>query len=270
MNDLCNLVPLFYSHIQDNQQWHPYLIQNRAFYSLNIQLFSTKINSLEENNCVMKSLVSFPLEFDNFMFPPTSEKYASGKLVAHYELLKKVRTLQGSIVKCGITPQEGFTRFAMIKNVLTNNNHKMIAFEKGNLSCVENNAVDSTSEHSIKINAIDALLSQKSLIKKGEHEKIEFVPGDIVDAIPDFLIENPELKIAYLNIDLDDYEATLTTLEFFYPRLVHGGILIFDNYYKKQDEYKAVNDYFRGCILRLNNFSVRKGPHYLVRDYYED
>lgn len=218
----------------------------------------------------MKSLVSFPMEFDNFLFPQTSEKYTSGKLVVQYELLKKVRSLQGSIVKCGVSAAEGFTRFAMIKNVIANNNHKMIAFEKGGQNHPDFATVDHIPLNSLQTKAIDYDLLNKSLIQRGIQEKIEFVPGDISDAIPDFLIENPELKIAYLNIDLDDYDSTLTTLDFFYPRLVNGGILIFDNYYKKQAEYKAVNEYFRGTHIAISNFSGRKGPHYIIRDYHQN
>ena len=66
-------------------------------------------------------------------------------------------------------------------------------------------------------------------------------------------------------IDFDEYEATFTTLQYFYPRLVHGGILVLDNYYKKEADYDAVNDYFQHEKHKIYNFSVNKGPDYLVR-----
>ena len=112
---------------------------------------------------------------------------------------------------------------------------------------------------------IDEELLQKKLTKKGIHNKIEFVPGNLDDSIPEYLMENPELKISYLNIDLDDYEASLVTLQFFYPRIVHGGIVILDNYYKEEEDFRAVIDYFKFSNVSINNFSINKGPHYLVR-----
>ena len=90
------------------------------------------------------------------------------------------------------------------------------------------------------------------------------MPGNVSDSIPDYLIENPELKIAMLHIDLDDYDGTTNALEFLFPRIVQGGILILDNYYKNTGEKKAVVEYFRTMPPLIQNFSVNNGPHYLV------
>ena len=79
----------------------------------------------------MKSFVAYPLEFENLLFPAKSENQNSGKLIAHYELFKKVSHLNGAIVKCGITAEEGFRRFAMFKEMSDCKiEQKMIAFEK--------------------------------------------------------------------------------------------------------------------------------------------
>jgi hypothetical protein len=80
---------------------------------------------------VMKSFVAYPLEFETLLYPPKNEKSQSGKLVAHYELFKKASHLNGSIVKCGITAEEGFNRFAMFREMIgTRQEQKMVAFEK--------------------------------------------------------------------------------------------------------------------------------------------
>lgn len=216
----------------------------------------------------MKSFVEYPLDFEKMLFPDVSDKSYSGKLVAHYELYRKVSHLNGSVVKCGIAAEEGFTRFAMLRNMIAvQPNQKVIAFEKfaKSLYLTNGSQNSSTLQYQIKREPIDVDRIQQKLLKKGVTEKIEFVPGNIGDSIPEYLMENPELKIAYLNIDFDDYESALTTLQFFYPRLVHGGILIFDNYYKMEDDYRAVKDYFRHSNNKIYNFSVNKGPHYLVR-----
>lgn len=216
----------------------------------------------------MKSFVEYPIDFEKILFPDQSDKSYSGKLVAHYELYRKVSHLEGSVVKCGIAAEEGFTRFAMLRNLIAvQPNQKVIAFEKfaKSLYLTNNTEEAGTLQYQIERTPINIDRVQQKLLKKGIKEKIEFVPGNIGDSIPEYLIENPDLKISYLNIDFDDYESALTTLQFFYPRLVHGGILIFDNYYKKEEDYNAVNDYFKYAGERIYNFSVNKGPHYLIR-----
>jgi hypothetical protein len=217
----------------------------------------------------MKSFVAYPLEFEKCLFPQANNK-AVGKLIAHYELYKKVSQFNGSIVKCGITPEEGFSRFAMFKSLVANHaNQKMIAFEKFSRTLYYENTAAKKGQLQYKINSSATTLNyiQNSLVEKGITEKVDFVPGSIHDAIPNYLIENPELKIAFLNIDLDDYDTTLCALEFFYPRLMEGGILVFDNYYKLEEEYRAVYTYFASSNVVINNFSVNRGPHYIIKNY---
>jgi hypothetical protein len=216
----------------------------------------------------MKSFVEYPLGFEKMLFPDVAEKSSSGKLIAHYELYKKVSHLQGCVVKCGIAAEDGFTRFAMLRNLISAQaNQKVIAFEKlGKSLYLTNNEEDNSElKYQVKRATIDIDRIHQKLSKKGITEKIEFVPGNVNDSIPEYLMENPEMKISYLNIDFDDYESAVTTLQFFYPRIVHGGILILDNYYKEEEDFRAVKDYFKYSSCKIYNFSVNKGPHYLVR-----
>lgn len=217
----------------------------------------------------MKSFIAYPFELDMLTNTRSAAEKSSGKLIAHYELFKKVRHVNGAVVKCGITAEEGFTRFAMFRSLVNNRTQqKMIAFQKY-LPFFEEE-VDEQGEVTLKVKTRTADFSianmQKILVETGQHNNIDFMPGDINDAIPEYIIANPELKIAMLNIDLDDYEGTTNALEFLYPRLVQGGILILDNYYKNMAERKAVDDYFRLNRPRISSFSVDKGPHYSIKD----
>lgn len=216
----------------------------------------------------MKSFIEYPFEFEKMLFPGDFGKPNSGKLIAHYELYKKVRYLKGSIVKCGVASEEGFTRFALLRSLINSKlNQKTIAFEKFTKSLyLTNNKEDvGKLQYQVQKSSIDERSTQQILIDKGITDKVEFIPGDVERSIPEFLIENPEFKIAYLNIDFDDYDSTLTALQFFYPRLVQDGILILDNYYKKEEDFTASKDYFKFSNSAILNFSVNNGPHYLVR-----
>jgi hypothetical protein len=214
----------------------------------------------------MKSFVTYPLEFKTLLFPSQNQKSASGKLIAHYELFKKIAHLDGSIIKCGITAEEGFTRFAMFKEMAgADIQQKMIAFQKIQPLFEEEINEFGTVTLKVKNSRISVETIHETLSKNGIHQEVQFVPGVVCESIPEFLIENPELKISLLNVDLDDYDGTMTSLEFLYPRLVPGGILIIDNYYKHQSEYHAVNDYFHPRKVIINNFSIDRGPHYIIK-----
>jgi hypothetical protein len=216
----------------------------------------------------MKSFVAYPLEFETLLFPQKSASKTSGRLIAHYELFRKISHLNGFIVKCGITVDEGFARFSMFREMMGNKEEqRMIAFEKFEPTFQE--VVTRDGEIAFELqegrSASSTAERHRELIERGSIENVEFIPGDVADAIPNYLIQTPELKLALLNIDVDDYESTITALEFLYPRLMPGGVLIIDNFYKYLGEYKAIKDYFAPTEVVINNFSVSNGPHYIVK-----
>lgn len=55
--------------------------------------------------------------------------------------------------------------------------------------------------------------------------------------------ENFNDKIALLRLDADWYESTMDCLNFLFPKVVPGGIIIIDDYYTWEGCTKAVHDY---------------------------
>lgn len=64
----------------------------------------------------------------------------------------------------------------------------------------------------------------------GLQERIKIVRGDIAETLPAYIESNPGFRISLLHCDLDVYQATLATLRAAWPRLVPGGIAVFDEY----------------------------------------
>ncbi|MCU0321277.1 MAG: TylF/MycF family methyltransferase [Chitinophagaceae bacterium] len=213
---------------------------------------------------MLKSIVSFPTDSSLFISKPRNQQ--SERLVTYYELYKLIKHLNGSILKCGITHDEAFSYFSFFKQINQYGHQPMVAFEK-NPSLFEvtkhNNKEEGIAVKNIHTKQVGA--AQQNLIEKGITEKIEFVPGLLNNSIPEYLIQNPELKIALLTIDIDDFESTLTAMQYFYPRIVSGGILIMNNYYKKSAENMAIQEYFVGHDIIIRHFSLEKGPHYIVK-----
>lgn len=48
--------------------------------------------------------------------------------------------------------------------------------------------------------------------------------------IPQVLSQLPDTRWAYVHIDVDLHEPTLASLEYFYPRMVKGGVIVCDDY----------------------------------------
>lgn len=79
-------------------------------------------------------------------------------------------------------------------------------------------------------------------------------------------------RFSFVHIDVDLYRSTIDCLEFFYPRLVPGGIMVFDDYgvrIYEHAEKKAVDEFFASKIekpISLTNGQtlVIKAPPYLV------
>jgi hypothetical protein len=49
-----------------------------------------------------------------------------------------------------------------------------------------------------------------------------------------------------VNLDVDCYESTKKSLEFFYPRMSRGGIIISHDYITAPGVKKAFDDFFEG------------------------
>lgn len=76
--------------------------------------------------------------------------------------------------------------------------------------------------------------------------------------IPESFINKPEspAQIVYLHIDLNSAGPTLDTLDFFFPRLVRGGVILFDDYAWEgyEDTKDTVDRYFedkQGIMMKL-------------------
>lgn len=72
-------------------------------------------------------------------------------------------------------------------------------------------------------------------------EKIFYIKGKVEDTIPATLPG----KIAILRLDTDFYESTRHELHYLYPLLVHGGVLIIDDYGHWEGARKAVDEYIK-------------------------
>lgn len=71
-------------------------------------------------------------------------------------------------------------------------------------------------------------------------EHVHFIKGKVEDTLPTTALPD---RIALLRLDTDWHASTKAELDYLYPRLLRGGILIVDDYFRWQGARKATDEY---------------------------
>ena len=65
---------------------------------------------------------------------------------------------------------------------------------------------------------------------------------------PDTALSVKDKKFSFVHMDVDIYESTLHGLDFFYPRMNQGGVILIHDYISSPGVKKAVDDFFKNKI----------------------
>jgi len=194
-----------------------------------------------------------------------------GKILSHYELYKKIIHLPGAIVECGVFKGSSFVRFVMFSTLFEAPKSRWIIgfdvfgkYPKVNFHediPAREKFVNEAGEEGIEREQLLEILNSKNVNKR-----IELVKGDICVTVPEFVRKNPELKIALLNMDADNYEPSKVILQYFYPRVINGGVVIFDDYGTYPGETKAVDEYFADQKIQIQKFPFSYTPSFVIKE----
>jgi len=195
----------------------------------------------------------------------TSNINRIGKIVAHYELYKSIVNPPGHIVECGVYKGASLIRFTTFREILENAySRKVIGFDIFG-KFPQNNERDQgfikkfekAGGDGISIDELEAVFAYKSF------KNYELVKGNISETVPNYLNDNPELKIALLHIDVDVYQPSMVALEHFYDRVVRDGLIVFDDFGTVEGETKAIDDFFGKLDVTIEKLSVSPTPAYI-------
>ena len=166
---------------------------------------------------------------------------------------KFAKTENYNLVECGV--EWGYTAFFALKT-LTNNDKKMNSFSMHLYDAWQDMREDELLEseywHVNLYKNLDIESTKKNLIEFKEN--LIFHQG----YIPDSLMKKPDPPdtIFYLHIDLNSAKPTESALEFFYPRLVAGGVILFDDYGwdAYEDTKNTIENFFEdkpGLLMKI-------------------
>lgn len=198
------------------------------------------------------------------------------RLLAHYEMFKKIVDLPGSIVELGVYRASGFFTWANLLETFCPGDRirKVFGFDdfegyskftKGKDDAVTNYI--SELNHSLKsdFDLVDRLtkLHNDDNILKGV-ERCRLINGNICKTVPEFVSNTKGLRLSLLYLDINLYEPTKIGLEYFYPLVLPGGIVAFNGYGQQpwEGEAQAIEEFFekKGGVPIMRKFPFSKIP----------
>lgn len=193
------------------------------------------------------------------------------KLISHYELYKKILCLPGEIIECGVYKGASLLRFATFRMLLENNySRKIYGFDA--FGTFPNEGLESPLDKKFAAEYDDgggigiSKENLEDLIRQKGFSNIQLNKGNVLQTLPVFEKENPNLRVALLHLDMDVFDPTSKALEIFSKYMVKGGIIIIDDYATVEGATRAVDQFIKGTELQVKKLSTNYIPSYIEYD----
>jgi hypothetical protein len=211
-------------------------------------------------------------------FPIYVRRMDLTRFIVRYDLFRQALEVPGFFVEIGVYKGEGLLTWAKLLDMTCPGDtlRRVIGFDNfagfadfhahdGKQSTIGDKRVGGWNpshakqdlEYFIELFQRDRFLPRSRMI--------ELVVGDVRETAKRYVEENPGLRIALLNLDVDLYEPTLAALETLYPLVAPGGLVLVDEYGAKTwpGPAQALTDYFGDRMPRL-----RKHPLFTLPGAY--
>jgi len=213
--------------------------------------------------------VDFSKSFDfenNFYLSCDSSRIS--KILIHYELFKMSLDVPGDIVECGVFKGASFANFASFRQIFGAEEKKLVGFDTFDKFPNTEFEQDKVHRDYFIERAGDVSISSENLIKifdKKGIDNVDLVRGDIIDTVPEYVANHSDFAISFLNLDTDICEPAQVILEYLYPKISIGGVLVLDDYNVFPGETYSVDEYFSGSGVEIKRFDFRDSPYYIIK-----
>ena len=196
------------------------------------------------------------------------------KLLVRYDLFRISLDVPGDIVECGVFKGTGLMLWLKLLHIYCPGSIKQVigfdvftSYAKTSESFEAEQVEEFIRESRFQGVTIDELYEKVDAMRL-DRNKCELIAGDIRKTAPKYLATRPGFRISLLNLDLDLEEATSAALEAFWPRVVRGGVVIFDEYsVSRWTESNAVDRFFAGKSVELKTLGWARTPtSYVVKE----
>lgn len=204
------------------------------------------------------------------------------RFLAHYELFRLTVDLPGDIIELGVYRGASLMSWANFLEIRNMGDRQKQVFGFDNFRgfgafdskdgrrddgvCkteggFDGGAFEEILEDAIRIYDKDRFIPYKP--------RVELIKGDVEETVPRFVEEHPGLRISLLHFDCDLYRPTKVGLECLWPRVVPGGVVLFDEYGIRpwEGEPQAVDEYFQGRPVKIRRFDWAPNPGgYIIKE----
>jgi predicted O-methyltransferase YrrM len=102
------------------------------------------------------------------------------------------------------------------------------------------------------------LLEVREFLKQFKHVKLH------AGFIPYTFKQQDEVRYGFVHIDVDTYKTTLACLEYFWPRMADGGVMVFDDY-ALRGQREAVDLFFNRYKSRSSVVALTTGQAFSMK-----
>lgn len=216
--------------------------------------------------CFERNPETWEIKMENF--PKYVRRQNLTRFLALYEIFKRIVTVKGSIVECGVNRGFGVMTWAKLSAIIepVNLTRRIYGFDSfsGFPSVTNKDLAHATGvprRGDLAALDLDEILelaaNHDSTRFLGHVPKVKLVKGDATKTIPAFIKSHPHLVISLLYLDFDLYEPTKVALKSFLPRMPRGAIIAFDELDNPlwPGETLAMLETFRDCGLKLERLA---------------
>lgn len=208
-------------------------------------------------------------------FPVYARRVNITRFLAHYELYRRIADLPGNVVEVGVYRGASLLSWAKFLEIFHAGDRTRRVFGFDNFAgfeSVHEKDGGETDRYDRKVGGWNAGPYRSELMQHIDifHEdsflprakRIALVDGDVSVTAPKFVAENPGLRISLLHLDVDLYEPTLAALKAFYPLVVKGGLVVFDEFglIDWPGESRAAEEYFGEQMPRIEKLPFASLP----------
>jgi O-methyltransferase len=191
-------------------------------------------------------------------------------------LYDKIRNVPGDVVECGLGEGGSFAMLAYLVGSENSPPSRMLWGYDSFAGWPEPSSYDESpcqpkkGQWAVPEQHMRKWLDGSMINKEFPELQLYIIPGFFEETLPAF----PDRPIAFLHIDADLYSSYHDALTYLFPKVTHGGIVLFDEYKEFPPDYngvekwpgatKAIDDYFASLSYRLQHYEETK-KYYVIK-----
>jgi hypothetical protein len=200
----------------------------------------------------------------------TSDITRMSKILAHYELYKKIHHLPGHVLEFGVYKGASLIQWLTFRDILESSySRKIIAFDAFGKFPSDALQFDQDRNFIQKFESAggDGITKDKLefYLKNKNFVNYELLEGNINFVLEKWLKEKPELRFSLVHIDVDIYEASKTILNQVLDRVVKGGLVVFDDYGTVLGETLAIEETDFSSFSEIRKLPISHIPSYAIK-----